>query len=165
MRMMRIVVDDGKSIYLTLLFEPAVGSGKMCQSHADGVHGDAIFQGNSDGCQRIVYIVLTCHTERQALFLLTVDIKIEGRMRVIVILDITGTVIVAAAVTKSNNLAFCRFYDLLIVLDIAVDDNRALGRYALGKQLEGMTDVRQILEEIEMVFFYIKDDRHRRVEG
>ena len=34
MRMMRIVVDDGKSIYLTLLFEPAVGSGKMCQSHA-----------------------------------------------------------------------------------------------------------------------------------
>ena len=55
---------------------------------------------------RIVYIVLTCHTERQALFLLTADIKIEGRMRVIVILDITGTVIVAAAVTKVITLPF-----------------------------------------------------------
>jgi len=165
MRMMRIVVDDGKSIYLTLLFEPAVGSGKMCQSHADGVHGDAIFQGNCNSCQRIIYIVLTCHTERQALFLLAADIKVEGRMRVSVILDITSAVIVAAAVTKSNNLAFCRFYDLLIVLDIAVDNNRALSRYALGKQLEGAADIRQILEEIEMVFFYIKDDRHRRVKG
>ena len=86
-------------------------------------------------------------------------------MRVIVILDITGTVIVAAAVTESNDLAFYRFYDLLIVLDITVDDNRALSRHALGKQLEGMTDIRQILEEIEMIFFYIKDDCHRRVEG
>ena len=86
-------------------------------------------------------------------------------MRVSVILDITSAVIVAAAVTESNDLAFYRFYDLLIVLDIAVDDNRALSRYALGKQLEGVADIRQILEEIEMVFFYIKDDRHRRVKG
>ena len=86
-------------------------------------------------------------------------------MRVSVILDITSAVIVAAAVTESNDLAFYRFYDLLIVLDIAVDDNRALSRYALGKQLEGAADIRQILEEIEMIFFYIKDDRHRRVKG
>ena len=86
-------------------------------------------------------------------------------MRVSVILDITSAVIVAAAVTESNDLAFYRLYDLLIVLDIAVDDNRALSRYALGKQLEGAADIRQILEEIEMIFFYIKDDRHRRVKG
>ena len=68
-------------------------------------------------------------------------------MRVSVILDITSAVIVAAAVTESNDLAFYRFYDLLIVLDIAVDDNRALSRYALGKQLEGAADIRQILED------------------
>ena len=165
MRMMGVVINDGKSIYLAFFLKPAVRSGKMCQSRTDGIHGDTVFQRNCNSCQRIVYIVLTCHTERQALFLLAADIKIEGRMRISIILDITGAVIVAAAVTESNDLAFYRFYDLLIVLDIAVDDNRALSRHALGKQLEGMTDIRQILEEIEMVFFYIKDDRHRRVEG
>ena len=55
--------------------------------------------------------------------------------------------------------------DLSVVTDIAVDDEDSVFREKFRKFAEGMADIFDVFEEIEMIFFYIKDDCHRRVEG
>ena len=56
---------------------------------------------------------------------------------------------------KGHNLACKTFCDLLIVFDIAVDDQCAVFRKKLGKLAEGIADILQILKEIQMIFFNI----------
>ena len=57
--------------------------------------------------------------------------------------------------TKGHHLARQPAADLLIVFDITVNDQKSLFIQLLCKQAEGMTDIIQILEEIQMVCFYI----------
>ena len=56
---------------------------------------------------------------------------------------------------KGHHAAGQSIGNLLIILNIAVDDQQAIFRKKSRKPVEGMTDIRQILEEIHMVFFYI----------
>ena len=45
--------------------------------------------------------------------------------------------------------------DLLIVADVAVDDQDTVCREKLRKFPEGMADIFDVFEEIEMICFYI----------
>ena len=45
---------------------------------------------------------------------------------------------------------------------IAVDDNKAVHRGQLGKLVERVDDIVDILEEVEMILLYIEDNRNGR---
>ena len=50
------------------------------------------------------------------------------------------------------------FRDFRKIVDFAVDNQGAVCGQKLGETAEGSPDVVDILKEIEMVFFYIKDN-------
>ena len=57
--------------------------------------------------------------------------------------------------SKGNHPAWQTAADLLVILNITVDDQKSLLIQLLRKQAEGMADIIEILEEIQMVCFYI----------
>ena len=48
---------------------------------------------------------------------------------------------------------------------IAVDDNKAVHRGQLGKLVERVDDIVDILEEVEMILLYIEDNRDGRCKA
>ena len=60
--------------------------------------------------------------------------------------------------SAGNDLAGKVFGDLFIVRNITADDQSSVSGQFFSKQLEGMADIIQILEEIKMVRVYIQDN-------
>ena len=99
--------------------------------------------------------MLTRNSQRNGPGFLSLLHQVKGRAGKCVIGNICSTVITLTAVSKGNYPAWQTAADLLVILNITVDDQKSLFIQLLGKQAEGMTDIIQILEEIQMVCFYI----------
>ena len=84
---------------------------------------------------------------------------VHGRKRVrFIISDIVGSVICFFLQTVGDDLTWKLLYDLLVFRSVGIDDQCAVCRKKLSKSAEGMTDVINILKEIQMISIYIEDN-------
>ena len=89
-------------------------------------------------------------------------IAVIGRMCEFVKRNI-GSIIIAGSVhTVGYDLAGQSFCQLIQVFNLTVDDQRAVVRQQLGKFAEGMTDVVNILEKVQMVCVNVQDNADLR---
>ena len=110
---------------------------------------------SGNGCQGIVYIMFTWYTKGNGSGCLTLLHQGKGRTREGVICNICRAVITFRAVSEGNYPARQAAADLLIIFNIPVDDEKSFFIQLLRKETERMADIIQVLEEIQMISFYI----------
>ena len=79
-------------------------------------------------------------------------------MRLLIIGNVGGTVITFCIASVSDDPAGESLCDLFVIRNITVDDEDAVLRELFSKKTEGMTDVINILEEIQMIRIDVQDD-------
>ncbi len=82
----------------------------------------------------------------------------EGRKAGIVVCDLRRSVIQVGGETVGDNTAGKIFRKLFVPLDAAVDNEGTVLRQKERKAAEGIPNIRKILEVVQMVFFYIKNN-------
>ena len=96
--------------------------------------------------------------------LLTVSYQVKTAFGKFVESNILSGVITCRFQTISDDVAWQTFSNLSDVVDFTVDNEDTLLIQFFCKLPEGMTDVIDIFKEIQMVFFYIKDDLKTWIE-
>ena len=96
--------------------------------------------------------------------LLTVSYQVKTAFGKFVESNILSSVITCRFQTISDDVAWQTFSNLSDVVDFTVDNEDTLLIQFFCKLPEGMTDVIDIFKEIQMVFFYIKDDLKTWIE-
>ena len=90
----------------------------------------------------------------------------NGKAVVAVLIAHVGRVNVqGCARAEGTNLAVDACHTAHCMRVIAVDDNKAVHRGQLGKLVERVDDIVDILEEVEMIFLYIEDNRNGRCKA
>ena len=160
--MMSIVINDGHTVQHALLLKAAVGSGELPECLRGNVHGNMVPLCHGDGRQGIQHVVLSGGSQGNAALLLPLYIEVIGGAAELIIGDIVRGIVEAVVMAVGHDLCGESLHDLLVFRNLAADDDSAVIRRIAGKEAEGMTDIRQILEEIQMVRLHVQDDRHRR---
>ena len=79
-------------------------------------------------------------------------------MTIFVISDIGCLIVGIMLKTISNDLAWKITYDILIFRCICIDDQCAVSRKELCETAERMTDIINVLEEIQMICIHVQDN-------
>ena len=93
---------------------------------------------------------------------LTVMEYAESGMSEFIVCDIVGCVVGFFLKTVGDDFAWKILRDLLVFRSICVDDECTVCRKKFCKLTERMTDVIDILEEIQMIRIHVQDDADLR---
>ena len=162
--MVRIVVYDSDAVELAFILEPAVRTGEGEQPLLRNIHGNAEQVRHRDGGEGVGYIVVAGHGQGDVIRMLAVLQKIKSDMSVFIIGHIFCTVVRTRCGTIGDDIAVQSFINLLMIIYITVDDQRAVLRKEFRELAEGMTDVLQVFEEVEMILLDIQDHADLREE-
>ena len=155
LRMMGVIIDNGDSSQLSLLLKTTVCACEIPQSLPDHLLRYPQLRTHSHGGQGVIHIVLTGNTQSHGIHNFPVHTQVKDRPRQFVETNMLCTVLTALFFSKCNDTAGQPLRNLSIIRYIAVDDQNAVIRQLLGKQAEGMANIVQILEEIEMVCLHV----------
>ena len=159
--MVGVVVVHLCAVVDALMLEPAsrAGEGGETLLHGLAVHPQQV--GGGGGGQRIGYVVLAGNVQRHMGVALSPDDHIECAEPVEkchIVGAAVGAVILDAV---GENGAIQPLHGGAGALIVQIDhDPAGTGGYQLGKLVEGVLNVRQILEEVQMVGVYVEDHRH-----
>ena len=156
--MMRVIVDDGHAADLSFFLKTAVSAGELGETlfHGFDVNAQKVAEGQGSG--GVPYVVDARNLEGKLSHRLAFFHKGEGGVCVVVEGDIGSTVFAVGAASVGDDPAGQALGDFLVVRNIAVDDEDAVLGKLLGEETEGVTDVIDILEEVQMIRVDVQDD-------
>ena len=156
--MMCIIINDRDSADLSLVLESSVCSGKALKSLKNNIIRKIKELSAGNGGQCVGNIVDSRNFERAGSDWTAVMEYTEGSVSEFIISDIVGSVICFFLQTVGDDLTWKLLYDLLVFRSVGIDDQCAVCRKKLSKSAERMTDVINILKEIQMISIYIEDN-------
>ena len=115
---------------------------------------DAQIFCQGDSCQRVVYVVNAYDAQFYLVALLSMMQSVAAAAH-LVKADVRGIVIVYGFVTIGDHRAGQIRSQFCHVVDHTVDDERAVCRQQFHKFAEGSTDLRDVPEKVQVVFFDI----------
>lgn len=155
---MCIIIYYSKTVYLPLVFESSVGSFKVRQRFSDHILIDGQQFGGSNGGRCIVDIVQTGDAQPIGAFFCTIGSgQKEGGIAEFIISDIRGAV-VAGRRTICDDPTAQIVRELFDLRDVPVYNERSVFGKKSGKFMERVTNIVNIFKEIQMIFFYIKNN-------
>ena len=159
---MCIIIHNGNACHFTLVLETAVCTCEASKS----LHGNLVrdlkklCQCNRSQC--IGNIVAARNLQIEASGFLTILHNGEGSVTVFVIGDISSLILCVVLQAVCNDLAGKSFDNFLIARCVRIDDQGSVRWQQLGKFAEGMTDVVNILEKVQMVCVNVQDNADLR---
>ena len=161
-RMMCIIVYDRNPCNFSFILETAVCSCETSKSLDDHFFGKTKKMTEGNCCQCIGNIVDARHFQIIAANLNAIAQNGEGSMSIFVISDICCLIICIMFQTISDHITWKIPNDIFIFRSICIDDQCTVSRKKLCKAAEGMTDIVNILKEIQMVCIHIQDNTDLR---
>ena len=155
---MCVIIDDGHAADLSFFLKTAVCTGKISQAFFHGFDVDPQKIAECQGCGGIPYVVDAGNVKRNPGDRLSFFQEGKRGMRLLIIGNVGGTVITFCIASVSDDPAGESLCDLFIIRNITVDDEDAVLRELFSEKTEGMTDVINILEEIQMIRIDVQDD-------
>ena len=155
---MGIVVDDGDAAHFALVLETPVSTAEVQKSFLNILHGKAELLTKGYGRQGIGSVVDSGNRQREPAKHLITFYAVKGSVGKFIKGNVFGHVISRVLQSAGDDLTGKVFGDLLIIRNIAADDQGSVSGQLLCKQLKGMADIVQVLEEIQMVRVNIQDD-------
>ena len=166
LRMVGIVIDHGDAVPGSLALEPALGSGEIGNSLFNGGHRNAVVVAEGQRREGIQNIMLTRDVQGYSSRLPHTFLHHgEGRMGILVIGNILCAVVGIRVPPECDHPALQPFDEIGKIPDPAVDHQETVLRQKLGKAAEGMADIINILEEIQMIRLHVEDHLCRGMEG
>ena len=163
--MMRVIINDGDTADLTFILETTVCTGKASETFDDHIIRKVQKASYGNGGQCIGYVVDTRYTQIIATDLFAPEENGEGRMSVFIPGNVCCGVIGIVLQTIGKNIAWKLPGDRLILRCVGVDDQSTVSREKLCKFPEGMADVVNVLEEIQMIGIHVQDHTDLREEA
>ena len=99
--------------------------------------------------------MLPCYSQRNPVYYFSLHNQVIGRSAKFVICNVSGCIITGRILSEGDYAAVQSPGNFLHPVNIFVDHQKASCRKLLCKQTEGMTDIRDILKEIQMILFNI----------
>ena len=164
-RMMRVIVYDGCAVrHFADQLETAGRTGELVQTALGSVtrHTEKLSSGAAR--QSVQHVMTPRNGQRHLSVLL--PLYHNGKAVVAVLVAHVGRVNVrGCARAEGTNLAVDACHTAHCMRVIAVDDNKTVHRGQLGKLMERVDDVVDILEEVEMILLHIEDNRNGRCKA
>ena len=154
-RMMCIVIDDGDFTDFAFVLETTVCTAEIFQSGKDHFIVKTKKSSCCDRSKGIGYVVDARYFQRTDTDIRTIMKNVERRMSEFVISDIRSAVFSIVLKTVGDHFTWKIFGNHFVFWCVCVDDECAVGWKKLGKFTERMTDVINILKEIQMVGIHI----------
>ena len=158
--MVGVVVIDLRAVEGALVLEAAAGAGEGCQSRGDGLAGDAQHVGGGGCGQRVGDVVGAGDVQGHV----GVGHAVDDHVEVAVAVeegDVVGVAVRAPILyAEGEHRVGQTLHGLPRALVIGVGDDIAPLGHQRRKVVEGVLDVRQILEEIQMVGVDVQYHRH-----
>ncbi len=161
--MMRIIVNNGETVYFSLAFKTAVCSGEIIQTFGFSLQIGTDQVGCREGCDGIGHIMDTGNPKCKSAGIFAAADQSKRSAAIRIKADIGG-MIIAAVQTVGDNRTYSVTDDFLIFFDRSIDNQSAVGREMLGENMERMSDVIEIFEEIKMVGIDIQNNCDLRVQ-
>ena len=164
-RMMRVIVYDGCAVrHFADQLETAGRTGELVQTALGSVTRHTEELGSGAARQCVQHVMAARNGQRHLSVLL--PLYHNGKAVVAVLIAHVGRVNVrGCARAEGTDLAVDACHTAHCMRVIAVDDNKAVHRGQLGKLVERVDDIVDILEEVEMILLYIEDNRNGRCKA
>ena len=159
---MSIIINQHYTVqYGSLLLESSVRSFKRikCLGYCGFVRSHRIRKSTCGKC--IQDIVLTGNSQMNMHSVYAAYFKIELGTSHLVVEYVVRSIIgffSGRRQSECHNIAFKPIRDVIRIFNGGIDNEGSVPGYKTGKFLKRSPDVIQILEEIQMIFFYIKDE-------
>ena len=163
-RVMRVVINDGRTLPLALDLETAVCPTEGKKALPDILHGDAEQVGDGDGCRGVLDIVFTRDFETEMAEVFPVMAYVEGTDPPLIVGNI-HRIVVGAFCAVGDHIGTDALCDLRRIRNCAADDKRSALPDIAGKTVEGMADVVQILEKVQVIRVDVQNQSDFRVEA
>ena len=163
-RVMGVVVVHRSAVIAALVLKPAAGAVEVLQAPGDGLAGDTQHIGRGGGGQRVENVVLAGDVQVHMGVQLAVDHHVEAGAAVEE-RHIPGIAVrrpVRQGEGEHRMTQPCHGLPGSLVVGVG-DDIAPLG-HQVGKGMEGMLNVLQVLEKVQMVLAHVEDHRHRGEE-
>ena len=157
-RMVGVIVDHCHSANFSLVLKTTVGSCKAENSFGYHIPGKVEKAGSGNNRKRVGHVVDSRNAEGTCSKAFALIKHGERGAAKFIVRNISGSVIGFAVNAVSNDGAVKPFCDGLILRRICVDDQRTVFWKKLGKLTEGVSDIMDILEEIQMICINIQDN-------
>lgn len=158
---MCIIINYSKTIETTLVFKTAVGTVEAGKSFDGLITGNRKQVSECNGCKCIVNIVFTRHTELKRTGRLTGALQLEFCTALVIIVNPENGIIGVFA-PKGDDAAGKTCINFFDIRNGPVDNQRPVSREKRCKTTKGGTDIMDVFEEVEMIFFYIKYNSYFR---
>ena len=164
---MRIIINNGNACYFAFILETAICSCETAKSFDNDIIRNLKKPSQSNCCQGIGNIVKSRNHQRvMAAQLATAD-AVEGWVIQLIVGNIGSGIVSSSLVLQcvGDNLTAKTFGHVIVFRRIGIDNQHTVGREQTGKRTEGVADVVDILEEIEMVCIHVEDNADFREEA
>ena len=159
-----VVIVDLRAVVSAFMLKPAAGTGEGGQAFLHGFAGQTQRISCGGSGQGVENIVVAVDLEGDVGVFLTANHHIEGGAA-IGLAQIGGGAVVGVVQTKGEHRVGKARHGVQGALVVGVDDDGALGGYQLSEPVEGVLDVVQVLEEVQVVGFHVQNHRHRGEEA
>ena len=164
-RMMCVVINDGNAADLALVLKTTVCTCKASEAFDNYIIRKFQKASYGNGSQCVGNIVDARYTKVIAADFFALEENGEGRMSVFIPGDICGCIICLMLQTIGENMTWKATGNSLVFRCISIDDQSSVRRKKLSKFPEGMTDIVNILEEVQMVGIHVQDHADLREEA
>ena len=163
--MMCVIINDGNAADFSLVLETAVCACKASEAFDNHIIRKIQKASYGNGGQCVGDIVDARYTKVIAADFFALEKNREGRMSVFIPGDICSCIICVMLKTVSKNMTWKITGNSFIFRCVSIDDQGAVSRKKFCKLPEGMADIVNILEEIQMVRIHVQDDTDFREEA
>ena len=163
--MMCVVVNHDRALLgHTRALEAAGRTGERMQTGGNRLTRDAQEAGNRAASERVHHVVTAGYGQLYAAIQILARHDIEAVIAVLHA-DILRPNVRALVMTEGQHRAIRAFHNAHRVLIVMVDNDQTADGYEFTELMEGMHDIVNVLEEVEVVGFYVQHDRDGRREG
>ena len=163
-RMMCIIINDSHAANLSLILETTVCAGKFTKSIKDHFIREPQKLSYCKRCQSVGNIVDSGYFQGTGTNLRTIVDNLESSMSEFIIENMGSSIVSRIFQTIGDDLAGESFCDLLILRCVCVDHKCTVSRKKFCKLTERMTDVINVLKEIQMICIHVQDHADLREE-
>ena len=153
--MVSVIVDDCHFPDFSFVLESAVSSLEVFESGFHYLRVQAKFVSQSESSQGVGYVVNTRYAERIGIQDNTVSYTVKGCVSEFIITDVVCSVVCLVVDSVGDDFTGKIPDDILIFFCIAVNDQCTVAGKFLCEQPEGMADIIDIFEEVQMVRIHI----------
>ena len=154
-RMVCVIIDYCYSVHASFVLETTIGSAKRVKPLYDRIGVKSHCDSERDCSERVTCIMTARNGEFDFCELFTVMHCVKLRTRFLIIGQIFRIKVEGWVKSVCNDLLRKSVGKFLIIVNLSVNNGCTIGKCVACKLTEGVADVIEIFEEIEVFRFYI----------